>query len=105
MRADEDGMRVVRAELCERLDALRSMRRGRRDPRFAQNVEGLKRLAGLYGLDAVVRLADGLERSAAGDGGAPSLYLGRMEDAIGCGEAQGEACEALLASVSVRFCA
>jgi hypothetical protein len=98
-------MRVVRAELCGRLDALRAMSRGRRDPRFAENVSGLKRLAALYGLDAVVRLADGLERSAAGDGRAPSLYLGRLEDAIGCDQAAGEACEALLASISVRYCA
>jgi len=105
MRGEQDGMRLVRAELCERVAALRALRRGRRDPRFAENIDGLKRIAKVYGLDAVVRLATALERSAAGDDGRRSLYLATLEDAIGCASPSDEACEALLASVSVRFCA
>jgi hypothetical protein len=55
----------------------------------------------------VVRVAEALERAVAEDRGAcPSaLYLGRLQDAIGCERMEESASEAMLASVSVRLCA
>ena len=101
MGGDEDGMRVVRAELCERLERLRAGP-GRTPGAFCENVAGLKRLAAVYGLTPVVRIAGALERSVA-EGGPRALYLSRLEDAIGCRSGDEAAAEALLASVSVRL--
>ncbi|HEX8467772.1 MAG TPA: hypothetical protein VF620_08205 [Allosphingosinicella sp.] len=104
MRAQSDGMMLVRAELCERLAGLQSARRlSARD--FADSVAGIKSLAAAYGLIPVVRVAEALERAVAEDrGGCPrALYLGRLQDAIGCERMEESAAEAMLASVSVRL--
>ena len=105
MRAQSDGMMLVRAELCERLAGLQSARRlSARD--FADSVAGIKSLSAAYGLIPVVRVAEALERAVAEDrGGCPrALYLGRLQDAIGCERMEESAAEAMLASVSVRLC-
>jgi hypothetical protein len=105
MRAEADGMMLVRAELCERLASLETAA-GRLNPRdFARSVAGIKDLAAAYGLTAVVRVADALERAAAqGRGSGPrALYLGRLQDAIGCEPMDERAAEAMLASVSIRL--
>jgi len=99
MRAEEDGMRIVRAELCGRLARLEAAPA----KRFAEDVAGLRRLASVYGLTPVVRLADALERAAA-EKGARSLYLSSLRDAIGCEPLDERSADTLLASVSVRFC-
>jgi hypothetical protein len=107
MAADSDGMMLVRAELCERLAGLQAAAR-RLSPRdFAESLGSIKRLAGAYGLTPVVRVADALERAVAEDrGGCPrALYLGRLQDAIGCEPLDEKSAEAILASVSVRLCA
>jgi hypothetical protein len=72
MRAEQDAMMVVRAELCDRLQTLQSYgaRQSSRD--FAEAVAGIRGLAAAYGLTPVVRLADALERA------------GRSGDAAGC---------------------
>jgi hypothetical protein len=104
MRAQSDGMMLVRAELCERLAGLQSARRlSARD--FADSVAGIKSLSAAYGLIPVVRVAEALERAVAEDrGGCPrALYLGRLQDAIGCERMEESAAEAMLASVSVRL--
>jgi hypothetical protein len=53
----------------------------------------------------VVRLAEALQRAAAGEEGAcpSSLYLHRLQDAIGCERLDEEASQAMLASVTVRL--
>jgi hypothetical protein len=107
MRPEADGMMLVRAELCERLAGLQAAasRLSMRD--FYDGVDGLKRLAAAYGLTPVVRVVDALERAMAEDRGAcpRALYLGRLQDAIGCELMEESAAEAMLASVSVRLCA
>ena len=62
MRAD-DGMMVVRAELCDRLDNLQkaAARMNVRD--FAQRIGSIRTVAAAYGLAPVVRLADAFERA------------------------------------------
>jgi hypothetical protein len=100
-------MNLVRAELCERLASLETAARRLSPGDFAESVGAIRRLAGAYGLTAVVRVAHGLERAIAEDqGGCPrALYLGRLKDAIGCERMEESAAEAMLASVSVRLCA
>ncbi|MEA3009337.1 MAG: hypothetical protein QOJ91_1029 [Sphingomonadales bacterium] len=106
MRPEADGMMLVRAELCERLASLEkaALRLSGRD--FAASLSGIKHLAAAYGLTPVVRVAEALERAAAEDRGAcpRALYLGRLQDAIGCELMDESAAQAMLASVSVRLC-
>ena len=106
MRPEADGMMLVRAELCERLLSLQTAARRLSARDFTDSVEGIKRLAAAYGLVTVVRVADALERAVAEDRGAcpRALYLGRLQDAIGCERMEESAAEAMLASVSVRLC-
>jgi hypothetical protein len=103
MRPDDDGMTLVRAELCRRVETLRALSGRRRE--IAENVDGLKRLALLYGLEPVARLASAFERAAEEDGGGclSRQYLGRLAEAIDCPRGSDGASEAFLASVAVRF--
>ncbi len=107
MRAEADGMMLVRAELCERLASLQLTARRLSARDFTESVSAIKRLAAAYGLTPVVRVAEALERAVAEDCGAcpRALYLGRLQDAIGCERMEESAAEAMLASVSVRLCA
>jgi hypothetical protein len=107
MAAESDGMMLVRAELCERLAGLQSAARRLSARDFAESLGSIKRLAAAYGLIPVVRVADALERAVAEDrGGCPrALYLGRLQDAIGCEPMDEKSAEAILASVSIRLCA
>ena len=107
MRSEADGMMLVRAELCERLASLQVAARRLSQRDFAESVSGIKTLAAAYGLTPVVRVAEALERAVAEDRvGCPrALYLGRLQDAIGCERMEESAAEAMLASVSVRLCA
>ena len=98
MRPVEDSMMLVRADLCQRLEALR--RQGE-----TGSVAEIRILAAAYGLTPVVRLADALERAMHRPGAAcqRSLYLDRLRDAIGCERVDERTSEAMLASISVRF--
>jgi hypothetical protein len=105
MRADHDGMMVVRAELCDRLDSLQraAARMNVRD--FAKTIGSLRAMAAAYGLAPVVSLADALERAVRAEPrGCPAgLYFDRLRDAIGCERLDEAASEAMLASLSIRF--
>lgn len=105
MRWEHDGMMVVRAELCDRLDALQraAARMSVRD--FVRQMASIRTLAAAYGLAPVVALAEAFERSVrACPRGCPAgLYFDRLRDAVGCEPADARASEALLASVSVRL--
>ena len=105
MRADHEGMLVVRAELCDRLDSLQraAARMNIRD--FSKAIGSIRTMAAAYGLAPVVCLADALERAMrAQPRGCPAgLYFERLRDAIGCERLDDQASEALLASVSVRL--
>lgn len=105
MQAANEAMLLVRAELCERLEFLqgRARRLSARD--FTEGVDAIRTIAAAYGLIPVVRLAEALERAVCENGGrcAKSLYLGRLQDAIGCEQLDEQASQAMLASVSVRL--
>lgn len=105
MQAANEAMLLVRAELCERLEFLQNRARRLSARDFTQGVDAIRTIAAAYGLIPVVRLAEALERAVFEDGGrcAKSLYLGRLQDAIGCEQLDEEASQAMLASVSVRY--
>lgn len=107
MRADLDGMLVVRAELCDRLDSLQraAARMNVRD--FAKGIGAIRTMAAAYGLVPVVCLADALERAVrVQPRGCPAgLYFDRLRDAIGCERLDDGASEAMLASLSIRYVA
>ncbi|MDP8994529.1 MAG: hypothetical protein M3N07_06065 [Pseudomonadota bacterium] len=99
MRDDREAMMVVRAELCDRLDQLRRLSGQAPAADFEARLDGIRTLAGAYGLRPVACLAEALQRG----GGPRALYLERIADAIGCERADEEAVQAMLASVSVRL--
>jgi hypothetical protein len=103
---EADGMMLVRADLCQRLASLESAARRHSQRDFADSLAGIRTLAAAYGLTPVVRVAQALERAVAEDRvGCPrALYLGRLQDAIGCELMEESAAQAMLASVSVRLC-
>ena len=111
MREDQDGMMVVRAELCDRLATMQNFagKTSLRD--LAASIGTFRTLAATYGMTPVVRLAEALERAMAQDhqeraSRCPTaLYLERLQDAIGCSAADEQASQAMIASVSVRLVA
>ena len=106
MRAEHDAMTTVRAELCERLESLQRLSRLQSGRDVAQSVQSIRRLAAAYGLTAVVRLADAMERAATEDEASAcptSLFLDRLHDAIGCESSDEAVSQAMIASVSVRL--
>lgn len=105
MQAANEAMLLVRAELCERLEFLQSRARRLSAHDFTEGVDAIRTIAAAYGLIPVVRLAEALERAVCENGGrcAKSLYLGRLQDAIGCEQLDEQASQAMLASVSVRL--
>ncbi len=105
MRSEQDGMMLVRADLCDRLEALRRLSARRGD--CFESVKTIRAMAEAYGLVPVARLAEALERAMQrpdGTGACPrALYFDRLQDAIGCRRLDEAASEAIIASVSVRF--
>jgi hypothetical protein len=105
MRWGDDGMLVVRAELCDRLDSLQRAG-GRINVRdLVRGLYSIRTMAAAYGMTPVVSLADALERAVRlQPRGCPAgLYFDRLRDAIGCERVDDAASEAYLASVSVRL--
>lgn len=111
MSVDRDAMMVVRAELCERLAAMHAFaaRASLRD--LAESIGTFRTMAAAYGMTPVVRLTEALERAMAEDMSEraarcpTTLYLERLQDAIGCDCLDERASEAMIASVSVRMVA
>lgn len=105
MRPVDDGIMLVRAELCERLATLQKCIGRCTAASMHQQAETIRTLAAAYGLTPVARLAEAMGRAARDAGGCPpALYLARLQDAIGCERLDEAASEAMLASVSVRLC-
>ena len=107
MRGDIDGMMLIRAELCDRLDSLRDTGSKMNVRDLVAGIASIRTIAGAYGMIPVVCLADAFERAIRAEPrGCPAgLYFERLRDAIGCGRVDGAASEAMLASISVRLSA
>jgi hypothetical protein len=90
MRHGQDAMLLVRADLCGRVETIRT-------------------LAAAYGLTPAVRVAEALARAVAERAPthlaacATALYLARLQDAIGCESLDETAGQAMIASISVRL--
>lgn len=109
MAHGQDAMLLVRAELCDLVETLSRLNR-RLSPRdFAARVGAIRTLAASYGLTPAARVAEALERAVAETGRSKlatcptALYLARLHDAIGCESRDETACQAMIASVSVRL--
>lgn len=100
-----DGMLLVRADLCDRLDRLQRAAERLNVRELVQGIAMIRTLAAAYGLAPVVSLADAFERAIrAQPRGCPAaLFFDRLRDAIGCTRLDEAASETLVASVSVRL--
>jgi hypothetical protein len=107
MRSDVDGMTIIRAELCDRLDGLSAVAQRMNVRELVQGIATIRAVAGAYGMIPVVCVADAFERAIRAEprGCPASLYLERLRDAIGCGAAAPDAGERMIASISVRLSA
>jgi hypothetical protein len=109
MRSEIDGMAIVRAELCDRLDSLRAAAEKLNMREFVQGIGAIRTIAGAYGMIPVVCVADAFERAIRSEPrGCPAgLYFERLKDAIGCGAADAgeDAATRMLASIQVRLSA
>jgi hypothetical protein len=105
MRDEMDGMLVVRAELCDRLDSLQQAMARAHVRDFSQRIAAIRTIAAAYGMIPVVCLCDAFDRAVrAHPRGCPAgLYFERLRDAVGCQAQSEEAGEALLASISLRL--
>ena len=105
MKMDHDGMMLVRADLCDRLDSLQQAagKIALRD--LVQRIGAIRTLAAAYGLAPVACLAEALERAIAAEPrNCPAgIYFDRLRDAIGCQRLDDAASQAMLASVSIRL--
>jgi hypothetical protein len=100
-----DGMKLVRGDLAERLDALEG-RLARRGPHgAAEAVAAIARIAGDHDLRPVQRLAEGLT-VALGEGGrgaAIGPWLEQLREAIGCAATDEASGSARLAAILTRL--
>lgn len=105
MRTDHDGIMLVRADLCERLDVMQTAMQRLTVRELMQQLGAIRTLALAYGLFPVAAVADALSRAIAAEPrGCPAgLYLDRLRDAIGCERMDAAAEQAMLASVSIRL--
>lgn len=104
-RLPSDGMMLVRANLCDRLDALERALAARGAFGVAAHADAIAALASEYGMGPVQRLAEGLS-VALGDGGrgaAIGPWVERLRDSIGCEAVDDQAGTSWLASVFVRL--
>lgn len=105
MRWNHDGMLLVRADLCDRLDGLQQAADRLKVRELVRGIGTVRTLAAAYGMLPVVALADAFERAIRSEPrGCPArLYLDRLRDAVGCGRIDEAAGEALIASISVHL--
>jgi hypothetical protein len=101
-------MRVVRADLCARLDRLEaSLVKGTVAARG--EAAGIALIAGEYGMSVALRLSEGLivALASGGRGVAVGPWIERLRDALTCDEADAAASDAAgdtwLASIMVRL--
>ena len=104
MGCEQDGMMVVRADLCDRLDRLQRAAERMTVRDLVQGIATIRTLAAAYGLAPVVTLAAAFERAVqAQPRGCPAgLYFDRLRDAVGCTSLDEATSQALLASVHIR---
>jgi len=104
-RSPSDGMMLVRANLCDRLDALEQALTARGSFGAVAHADAIAALASEYGLNPVQRLAEGLSVAlgSGGRGAAVGPWIERLRDSVGCEAVDEQAGTSWLASVLVRL--
>jgi hypothetical protein len=105
MGIENEALLKVRADLCDRIDALAEQALKLRAGQVATAVDGIRRVARDYGFDAVAEIAHSLESAMARADGAVLArpYLDAMRDLIGCETIAPHAAQAWLASIHQRL--
>ncbi len=100
-----EGLKLVRADLCARLDALEAGLTARGTIGAATEAGHIATLASDYGLSPVQRLAEGLAVAlgAGGRGAAIGPWIERLRDSIGCEAVDEQTETSWLVSVMVRL--
>ncbi len=102
-----DGMMLVRADLCDRLDRLRESADRMTIRDLASGIQAIHVQALAYGLAPLADLAAAFERAIRSEPRhcPAGLYFDRLRDAVGCEPSDRGASISLLASISVRLAA
>jgi hypothetical protein len=100
-----EGMKLVRTDLCARLDALEASLAKRGAIGCVGQAAAIAGVAADFGLAPVQRLAEGLgvALDAGGRGAAIGPWIERLRDSISCEAVDDQAGNSWLASVWVRL--
>ncbi|NIJ33059.1 hypothetical protein [Sphingomonas oligoaromativorans] len=100
-----EGLKLVRADLCGRLDRLEAGLAARGSIGVASDAGIIASLAGEYGMIPTQRLAEGLAVAlgSGGRGAAIGPWIERLRDSIGCEAVDESGGDNWLASVMVRL--
>jgi hypothetical protein len=106
MQGDGEGMMLVRADLCDRLEAVQRLARTHSHQDLLEQVRALKSLASAYGLVPVATLAEAFDRAMGethrpGSAWPADIYIDRLRDAIGCSD--DASTQGMLASIALRM--
>ncbi len=108
MNMDHDRMLLIRADLSDKLEALRLTSLDHNPVQFLMRLDNLRQSAIATGFDAVAEIASVFEAAierVLDHGGADSVvssFTGILDDAIGCNQLSPSVTQSLLASVAVR---
>jgi len=99
-----DPMIMVRSDLLRRIDGLADQCGHISLARMAQEVDAIRHIARVYGLEPLERLSGTLESALGFHGGGAIIlsYLDLMRDAVDCNQVGPEVSTAYLAAVSLR---
>ncbi len=100
-----DGLMIIRAQLCDRIDTMLAQL-GRLTPgQLASQIDDIRMIARDHGLAPLEALAQGLEARLSTLSSGPSIktYLATMRDAVGCERVDAGAVQAYLAVMAQRF--
>ena len=109
MKRDHDQFLMIRAQLCDLVDALRMTSYDANPVQFLLRLEHIRAVARATGLCAVAEITATFEAALqrAGKGGGCMMmsdsFFGILDDAIGVSHLHPTASEALLASVAIRL--
>ena len=100
-----DALMMIKAQLCDQIDALADQLPHLSSSQLANQVDVLRRTARDYGLLPVEELARGLESalSTSGCGVMVLPFLESMRDAVGCERVDAAAAQSYLAAVNQRL--
>jgi hypothetical protein len=100
-----DGLMVVRAQLCDRIDAIAAELAQLSPSQVAARIDEVRCVARDYGLVPVEAIAQGLESALSGLTACASVrpWLDTMRDAVGCERADPATVQTYLAAIGQRI--